>query len=280
MKGLKTRAISAVFFVLIMVGGIYGSEETALLLISAICILCLKEFYQITLSKEENQNTRVVLYTIVGFFIFFFTSGFFGWSNFPANDPPPSWFFLIPILPSLFFIFELYKKSPIPFENLGIFAAGLIYIAIPISFISDIAFLSDPYPFLNYHPNILMGILLLIWSNDTFAYLVGSQFGKNKLFPRISPGKTWEGTIGGGLCTILVSIALFYLFGKFAMKDWIIIGLICSVFGTIGDLVESMLKRSKGIKDSGNIMPGHGGALDRFDAFIFVLPFIWFYLKL
>ena len=280
MKGLKTRAISAVFFVIIMVGGIYGSEDTALLLLSVICILCLKEFYQITLSKEENQNTRVILYTIVGFLIFIFAYVFLGWSNLPANDPPTPWFLLIPILPSFFFIFELYKKSPTPFENLGIFSGGVIYIAIPISFISDIAFLPAPYPSLIYQPNVLMGILLLIWSNDTFAYLVGSKIGKNKLFPRISPGKTWEGTIGGGLCTILVSIALFYLFGKFEMKDWIIIGLICSVFGTIGDLVESMLKRSKGIKDSGNIMPGHGGALDRFDAFIFVLPFIWFFLKL
>ena len=129
-------------------------------------------------------------------------------------------------------------------------------------------------------PNIFMGILVLIWINDSFAYFTGKRFGKNKLFPRISPGKTWEGTIGGALFTLALSYVVFLAFNDFSFEKWAGIAFIVAVFGTIGDLVESMLKRSKGVKDSGSIMPGHGGALDRFDSFIFVLPFIWLFINL
>ena len=169
----------------------------------------------------------------------------------------------------LLFIFELYQKNKIPFENVGKTILGVMYVALPLSLLMVVLFENH-----QYRPNLLLGIFLLIWSNDTFAYLVGSQIGKNKLFPRISPGKTWEGTIGGGICTLIVAFLLSLIFKEIELKDWMAIGLIAAVFGTIGDLVESMLKRSKGVKDSGNFMPGHGGALDRFDAFIFVLPFI------
>jgi phosphatidate cytidylyltransferase len=126
----------------------------------------------------------------------------------------------------------------------------------------------------DYQPMILLGIIFLIWSNDTFAYLGGSLFGKNKMIPRISPGKTWEGTVFG----VLVSFGVSFLIKNYLVKSettiWPVLGILVPVFATIGDLVESMLKRQAGVKDSGNLMPGHGGALDRFDSLIFVTPFV------
>ena len=131
-----------------------------------------------------------------------------------------------------------------------------------------------------YQPLRVFGLLLLIWTNDTMAYFVGSQLGRRKLFERISPKKTWEGTIGGGLCAVLVAWGLSFIIKDFTQPQWLVLGMVAAVFGTLGDLVESMLKRSVGVKDSGNLLPGHGGLLDRFDAFIFALPFFWLALQI
>ncbi|MEO1438184.1 MAG: phosphatidate cytidylyltransferase, partial [Bacteroidota bacterium] len=118
----------------------------------------------------------------------------------------------------------------------------------------------------------------LIWANDTFAYLLGSWIGKTKLLPRVSPKKTWEGTLSGVFVTLLASWLYYLLFGHLELEQWLVIGGIIAVLGTIGDLIESMLKRSFEAKDSGGLLPGHGGFLDRFDSFIFVIPFVWVYL--
>jgi phosphatidate cytidylyltransferase len=121
---------------------------------------------------------------------------------------------------------------------------------------------------------------LLTWSNDTWAYLIGSKIGKTPLLPRISPKKTWEGTISGFIGCVLTGILIHYTFNtkQLSLTDWLILGGIVGILGTIGDLIESMLKRSVGVKDSGSFMPGHGGFLDRFDAFLFVIPFVMIYL--
>lgn len=121
---------------------------------------------------------------------------------------------------------------------------------------------------------IIFIIILLIWTNDTFAYLTGSMLGKNKLMPSISPGKTIEGFIGGGVFAIIVSILLYNIYDSQSLLLYILLAIIVWIIGTLGDLVESMIKRSYGLKDSGNIMPGHGGFLDRFDSFLFSLPFV------
>jgi phosphatidate cytidylyltransferase len=127
---------------------------------------------------------------------------------------------------------------------------------------------------------IILGFFILIWSNDTFAYLVGRSVGKTKLFQRISPGKTWEGTVGGVICTQGIAYALSIYFTELEPIHWHVVAVIVSVFGTLGDLVESMFKRSLGVKDSGNILPGHGGILDRFDAVLVAAPFVVAYLSL
>ena len=178
----------------------------------------------------------------------------------------------------MFFI-ELFRNKPNPFNNIGFTVLGIIYIIVPFLLLSITSFditSSD----ISYAPNKLLGFFLLIWANDTFAYLVGIAIGRTKLFERISPKKTWEGTIGGIICTQGIAYIISIYFTELTMIQWMIIALIISVFGTLGDLVESMFKRSLGVKDSGNILPGHGGILDRFDAVLLCSPFVVVYLML
>lgn len=180
--------------------------------------------------------------------------------------------FLILLVPLFFglFIKELFAHAPSPFIRLSLNLAGIVYIAVPCALINVIANIDDMFA-----PNRILGILLLIWANDTMAYFTGKQFGKTPLYTRISPKKTWEGSMGGAVGTFIVAIALTYIFPEFSPTLWFCIAIITTVFGTIGDLVESMLKRSLSIKDSGNILPGHGGILDRFDAILFSIPFVF-----
>lgn len=180
-------------------------------------------------------------------------------------------------------IIELFRNKEKPFENLSVTFFGIAYSVLPFMLLNFIAVISRSSGVMGgiaYKPTLIVAIFLLIWSNDTFAYLVGSFIGKNKMFERISPGKTWEGTIGGAVLTIAASFLIYKWFGILDLKDWMIIATIVAVFGTLGDLVESMLKRSVGVKDSGKIMPGHGGILDRFDSLIMVAPFVFLYLIL
>jgi phosphatidate cytidylyltransferase len=182
-------------------------------------------------------------------------------------------------------IIELFRNKEKPLENVAITLYGVLYVVVPFAILNYIScwpyrtgyFETIENP---YKPTLIISIFLLIWSNDTFAYLVGSFIGKNKMYERISPGKTWEGTIGGAILTVASSFLIYKWFGILELHDWIIISAIVAVFGTLGDLVESMLKRSVGVKDSGNIMPGHGGILDRFDSLIMVAPFVFLYLIL
>lgn len=177
----------------------------------------------------------------------------------------------------LFFVWnstELWRKKEQPLINIGISVYGFLYVCIPLLLAMAIH-LSD-----NNRFPLLAGMFTLIWTNDTFAFLSGKFFGKTKLFERISPKKTWEGTIGGIIFTILMAFALSKLFDAEKVTFWII-----SVFWIVpaaiyGDLLESLFKRSLGVKDSGNIMPGHGGILDRFDASFFAIPFFFVWTEI
>lgn len=151
--------------------------------------------------------------------------------------------------------------------KLGIFAGYILASFITILYL--------PFSESNYEPNIVISIFILIWTNDTFAYIIGKKWGKNKLFERISPKKTIEGFAGGILFCILASIILSLFFNFFSLGIWISSAIFVGVFGTIGDLIESKFKREANVKDSGNIMPGHGGILDRLDSIIFVAPFLY-----
>lgn len=175
----------------------------------------------------------------------------------------------VALFPLLFimFISELWRKKENPILNLGVYALGILYIVLPFILMATFA-ISDTNDF-----PLLAGMFLLIWMNDTFAFLSGKFFGKTKLFERISPKKTWEGTIGGIVFTILAGIAINFLFDKDHLLFWIVSAMIIAPCSILGDLLESLFKRNMDIKDSGNILPGHGGILDRFDATLFTVPF-------
>ena len=199
--------------------------------------------------------------------------------------PKNSFLVLIPIM-LIIMVVELYRKQEKPFDSLAHTFFSLLYTAIPFSMFPFSAFsrtgLNSLLPHVNmiFSPGIIIGFFILIWANDTGAYLTGISFGRHRLMERISPKKTWEGFIGG---IIIASLVAWFLSGWLGVVDkihWIIISVIVSIAGTYGDLVESMLKRSIGVKDSGTIMPGHGGFLDRFDSAIISFPLVYLFISL
>ncbi|WP_143434699.1 phosphatidate cytidylyltransferase [Hymenobacter roseosalivarius] len=173
------------------------------------------------------------------------------------------------IIPVLLILREmiLWPRSKNPFGNIGVNLLGLFYVSIPMSLLSVLAFTKDGYDFRR-----VLALLFLVWTADTGAYIAGKTLGKHKLAPNISPGKTWEGWIGGTLLTLAMGWALGYLLPDMPLVHRLVAAAVVAVFGVLGDLAESMLKRSVGVKDSGRILPGHGGLLDRFDALLLVLP--------
>lgn len=274
MKGLLKRAFTAVVFVLVMLGGLYGGRYSFVLLFAVITVLCLWEFFEMVLVRNTRRDYwRKLLGVGMGLVPFLLVSVVqLNLVNNPEDFVLLSALLLSPFIFSAF-IYELYMGSDQPFTNIAYIFLGMIYIGVPFALLDFVAFNGE-----FFYANTVFGILLMTWANDTGAYLVGSQFGRRKLFERISPNKTWEGTIGGIVITVIISFVLSQLFDELDTWDWLILGLIVAIFGTLGDLIESMLKRSVNVKDSGNLLPGHGGVLDRFDGFIFVLPFVAAYL--
>jgi phosphatidate cytidylyltransferase len=199
--------------------------------------------------------------------------------------PKNSFLILIPMM-ILIMIIELYRKQDKPFDSLAHTFFSILYTAIPFSMFPFSAFsktgLNSILPHSNviFSPGIVIGFFILIWANDTGAYLTGMSFGKHKLMERISPKKTWEGFCGGMIIAAIVAAFLSGWLGVVDKLHWIIISLIISLAGTYGDLIESMLKRSTGVKDSGTIMPGHGGFLDRFDSTILSFPLVYLFITL
>lgn len=276
MSSFVRRVLTAVVFVAVMIGGVYLHPYAFVGLFGLITALSIWEYLNLALAETKSRRdvNRKFLGLAMGVLPFILVAnyqlGFFRTLDY-------IWYTIFLVLPFIFlaFVYELYAASEKPFANIGILLLGMFYIGVPFSLLLLIGFYQD-----TFSPNIIFGLLALTWMNDTGAYLVGSQIGKTKLFPRISPKKTWEGTTGGVLVTFVVGYLLSLLFDDLRLQDWLALAGIVALFGSIGDLVESMLKRSLNIKDSGNLLPGHGGILDRFDAFIFLLPFAAAYLLL
>ncbi|MEZ4920707.1 MAG: phosphatidate cytidylyltransferase [Saprospiraceae bacterium] len=276
---MRERVISAILFVIAILLGVFGGLLPFLTLLFVIAIGCLWESLRMLFKLEERHLAiRRILGLLFGLAPFFLSA--IHHLNpeqsvaFPESYPLKQ---VIPILTVLVFLallLELYLESKQPFQIVAHYLLAMFYVGFPIMFLLDISIENG-----SYIPMRPMGILLLIWSNDTLAYFAGTFLGKRLLFPRISPKKTWEGTMGGAVGTVLVAWMLSNFFSAYTTTEWILIAICVGMFGTVGDLVESMLKRSVQVKDSGRIMPGHGGFLDRFDSLIFSLPFIWILLE-
>jgi phosphatidate cytidylyltransferase len=274
MSGLKRRAATAVIFVVVMLGGLFLGRYSFIMLFAIVTSLCLWEFLSMVLNRYTKRDfTRMVLGVAFGLTPFVLAS--IMQLGYLVQDEQFVIFTSFLFFPFIFlaFIYELFTRSATPFQNVGFIVLGMVYIGAPFALLDFIAFHGD-----QFYSKTVFGLLALTWLNDTGAYLIGSRFGKHPLHPRISPKKTWEGTLGGVAVTFIVAFLLDVIIDEIRLIDWLVLAAIVSVFGTMGDLVESMLKRSVGVKDSGNLLPGHGGVLDRFDAFIFLLPFAAAYL--
>lgn len=266
-KNFITRSLSALIYTVVIVSSVLFGPRTYELLIVLVSFVCFFEFQRML--KYKNKGLLLVgLLINLGLMVQAF--------SIYTGELKDIGVIMALLLGSIAFIIELFSHKSDPYNELGKLFLNLAYISIPFALAIRIPFMSDG----EYKPEIVLGIFLLIWANDTFAYLTGMAFGKHKLIERISPKKTIEGFIGGLVLTYVAG----FLFSEFtevlSRADWFIITNIIGIFGVTGDLVESMFKRKAGIKDSGNIMPGHGGFLDRFDSFIFSVPFIFVYLQL
>ena len=192
---------------------------------------------------------------------------------------------IIPII-TMVMVAELYRHQEKPFDSLAHTFFPLVYLALPLSLIPFSAFTHEglssilPHGNMIFSPGIIIGFFIILWVNDTGAYLAGTAFGKHRLMERVSPKKSWEGFIGGLVFSVAAAMLLSGWLGVVSRNKWIIISLIISVAGTYGDLIESMLKRSIGVKDSGTVMPGHGGFLDRFDSAILSFPLVFLFISL
>ncbi|WP_246141639.1 phosphatidate cytidylyltransferase [Phaeodactylibacter luteus] len=274
MKGLVQRAVTGLLFVAVITVCIYASPISFVILFTLVAGLCLWEFFGLVLTRNHRRDlVRRNLALALGMVPFLLSVTI--QLNLVADRESFIAFAALLLFPFLFsaFIYELYTKSERPFVNVAFVMLGMVYIGVPFALLLFVAFDAGAY-----YPNLIFGLLLMNWMNDSGAYLVGSRIGKTPLFPRISPKKTWEGSAGGMALTLIAGVACFYSSNDLQFKDWMALAVIVVVFGSLGDLVESMLKRSVRIKDSGTLLPGHGGLLDRFDAFIFLLPFATAYI--
>ena len=273
-KSLLTRTLTAAIFVAVLLSAIWWGYLSFNLLFGIISLWGLHEFYKIS----EKLNAKP--FKLIGFI----TTAILFIANSAQYSYCSNHFISIGIV-ELFLIFVLavFSKNEKPVQDLAYTVAGIIYVGLPFALLNRISWMQEGInngriPGCDYNFHLILGPILLIWASDTYAYLVGSLIGKTKLYERISPGKTWEGTIGGGVLTLASSYIVYGWFPELAFVHWLVISAIVVVFGTLGDLFESLLKRQAGIKDSGKIMPGHGGILDRFDSLIFVTPFVYLYL--
>jgi phosphatidate cytidylyltransferase len=272
LSNLAERTLTAILFVVVLLGSIIQSELAASILFFVIILLCQREFYAF-FKESDIKPQRLV--GIIGGLGFFLTSVLATQSKLNIST-----FFLIIPLVFLIFIVELYRNRPQPIANIAFTILGIIYIAVPFTLLHELSYYKDFEFSTSYSYAVLIGYFFILWANDTGAYFVGRSIGKNKLFERISPKKTWEGSIGGGLTGLAVGYLNSLIFPELGVWTWMIVALIVVVFGSLGDLVESLFKRSLNIKDSGKLLPGHGGVLDRFDGIFISAPLVYTFLKI
>lgn len=271
MKKLVTRTLTGVGIVAVILAAILISEYTFVLLFLLILIGGTLEYSALFKNSQTQPNIWLSLPAALAIFIL----------TFLIASKVVSCSFLFLLFPMLLVIMaaELFRKKPTPPENIAVTIFGLFYLAVPASLTNFLVFpeLSGK---VDYTPKLLVALFVLIWIYDSGAYLVGISIGKHRLFERISPKKSWEGAVGGAIIATVASCFISGFFPEIGLIHWIIMSILIVIFSTFGDLTESMFKRYFGIKDSSNILPGHGGILDRFDSLFFAVPVVVMYLKL
>lgn len=267
-NNLTQRLITGILGSAAIITGVCLGEWTYFMVFFIICLFTLLEFYKLVgLDGLAPQKAYGTLCGILIYGLSFFIE---------KGEVPTKYYILIFPLISCVYMIKLYKKfERKPFTNIAFTFLGIFYVAIPFALLNVLVYEKGHY---NYE--IILGSLLILWASDTGAYFAGTLFGKRKLFERISPKKSWEGFIGGALLALIFVFGLSQRFHSLTVEQWIIVGIIIIVGGTFGDLIESLLKRSIEIKDSGDTLPGHGGFLDRFDGLLISAPFIVAYLEM
>lgn len=277
-KNLIVRSITGILFVVVMVTG-FLNWQAMVFLFALITGLSLWEYTGLV-NEHADVTVNRFISTVAGVYFFLAVAAF-------RTGLVANFIVFVPYLLTIVYLFisELYTGSKHAVNDWAYTMLGQMYIAMPFSMINVLAFeLSVTNGSVAFDSLLPLSVFIFLWVNDSGAYCSGSLLGKHKLFPRISPGKTWEGSIGGGLLVLIVAALIGYLTGNSAtphqlnMGQWMGLGLVVVFFGTWGDLVESLFKRTLGIKDSGNILPGHGGMLDRFDSSLMAIPAAVIYL--
>ena len=274
MNNFIVRTITGIIFVAAIVCSFLNPIAMALLF-ALVTGLTIWEFTGLVNEHVEATTVDRVICTVAGVWFFLCVFGF-------CCEAAPSAVFFAYLFSIIYLIIsELYTKHENPINDWAYTMLSQMYIALPFSLINVLAFTNDGNGQVHYNYVIPLSVFIFLWINDTGAYCSGSLLGKHKLFPRVSPGKSWEGSIGGAVFVVIAAYIISQISpvtAQLTLLQWIGLGLVVVVFGTWGDLVESLFKRTLGIKDSGNILPGHGGMLDRFDSSLMAIPAAAIYL--
>ena len=276
LSNIVTRTLSGAVFVATVVGSILLHQYAYAGMMTVVIVWAMLEYYDIVVKDGVHAGRFIGVLSGVAIFAasFLYAQGTVSGDIF---------LFIIPVTVFLF-ISLLYSKNQNSFRAIAHTLTAVVYIALPFALCNGLVFPSIegnfPNPDDKYMPDILLGCFILLWTNDTFAYLTGILFGRRRLFERISPKKSWEGFFGGLICAVALSLLITKWFPILPFYHWMAVAAIIVIFGVYGDLTESLLKRNLKIKDSGRFLPGHGGILDRFDAVLPAAPMVFFYLKL
>ena len=259
MSNLLTRTLSALVYAVLFISAILFSAETYIGLLAVFATVCIWELSKLL------QFKSIVPYILLAYVVYTSIQTTIKYNGFLLGAT---------LIGLSLLLYLLISTKPIKTETLSqkVFLQ-VIYLILPFYFLMNLPFIDN-----TYYPNIIIYIILIIWTNDSFAFLVGKNFGKRKLFEKVSPKKTIEGFIGGLVFSIIAGFIIGQYSENFSTLNWIVISIIVAVFGSLGDLVESKFKRQANIKDSGTIMPGHGGLLDRLDSLFFLAPFVYLYI--
>jgi len=272
------RTLTAVWIVIFILGGFWLHPISFFL--TGLLIVTGSQYEYYLMIRNTGVHAQMIPGIIAGASVYII-------STLIASGIVTFDYYLLLIPLALFLLVtEIYRKKEKPFDSLAHTFFAIIYIAVPFSLLPFSAFSRTGIDSLLAHgdiifsPGIVIGFLLLLWANDTGAYITGVTLGKHRLMERISPKKSWEGLLGGMIISVGAALLLAGWLGVVDTSGWIVISIIISIAGTFGDLAESMLKRSMGVKDSGSIMPGHGGFLDRFDSALFSFPLVYLFISL